>query len=586
MLHVLPLCTHLSINLKAYTPCGALVRCTGKPWRTPPNTRIDIYIFNVSLDGRDERAGIGVRLGAAVVPVYTMHTPQLCVGLVVAGCVLALHVAYGQQVHNAALPLTVLYPPPHAEVSVAQQSFVIVAAPKLEGLTHLTATLSVGDAVAVFETRTIVDTAPGQAGPAGLIPWRPRRTSNVGAGFADEEIVRRYMERPTAVELAGNASWRNPPAPPALAASTATTVAVHFGAGSAGSTTVQLQLQSRDQRLRFVSPKVPVTFVDGSTNHDHADNARLASRATGAAVQCQGVYVYPFESAVLSGDVTHAYAELLRALHKSPYFTPDPESACALVPSVDTLCLHNLCRWHPHVTTALLASLQHWQGGRRHLVLHMGDHEVPANVARAAVAMSSVANYQRFASAIPDVDAVDDSSSRVNNTNKQAYQLRMGPSLRRPGVDVVLPLVFYRCGSPLYGHLQRFSPVCTAAGAVATSPWHRRHPNALPWSMSQVHLPHNFTVQAFARRPILLSFKGARYGVPPATAPCYPRERLRHLHNGADTVVATSCTWRSVSCLTGTVSQFGAANDEDCARDTLLADLHDFSQYVRDCVLG
>ena len=72
-----------------------------------------------------------------------------------------------------------------------------------------------------------------------------------------------------------------------------------------------------------------------------------------------------------------------------------------------------------------------------------------------------------------------------------------------------------------------------------------------------------------------------RYGIDDeGMVPCYPRERLRRLHNGKDVVMAMRCWWTAVNCTTGLNKTFYGADDEHCLEDAALSQLHDFERCV------
>lgn len=71
------------------------------------------------------------------------------------------------------------------------------------------------------------------------------------------------------------------------------------------------------------------------------------------------IYVYPFRRYENSqhepaDTLTREFYALLEAIIHSPYYTPNPEEACILVPSIDTL---NQNRIIPHLVSQALDSL-------------------------------------------------------------------------------------------------------------------------------------------------------------------------------------------------------------------------------------
>jgi len=303
---------------------------------------------------------------------------------------------------------------------------------------------------------------------------------------------------------------------------------------------------------------------------------------------CRGVFVYPFEEEVARGFIGPEYERVLRSVARSPHATVDHTSACALIPNVDTLCLHNMCRWPESVTSALLDRLPHWNGGRRHVVLHMGDHEIAANIALAAVAMSSIMVFERFPQGWEPPEGTKASAFASSNVKNVSTAFRQG-------LDLVFPLAFYSCHNPAFRHLQRFPRICfgpedgrTNSSIVGPSTVSdTRSGTAVvvaggqSWQADEVELSPSLSTHNLTTRPILLSFKGSRYGfLHLPYAPWYTREYLRATHNGADVVILTSCDWEAIDCISGSPRQFHGAMDTACPADNMLADLYDFERCV------
>jgi len=79
------------------------------------------------------------------------------------------------------------------------------------------------------------------------------------------------------------------------------------------------------------------------------------------------VYVYP------DGDrpASERYAEVLRALRSSPYYTEDPERACLFVLSIDTLDRDRLSNEYVPNIQSQIDSLRWWRGGVNHVVFNL-----------------------------------------------------------------------------------------------------------------------------------------------------------------------------------------------------------------------
>ncbi|XP_054271182.1 exostosin-2 [Macrosteles quadrilineatus] len=86
------------------------------------------------------------------------------------------------------------------------------------------------------------------------------------------------------------------------------------------------------------------------------------------------VYVYPFRKYVdesgssVGPQMSKEYFTILKTIVKSKYYTPDPEEACILVPSIDTL---NQNRLRLKEISQALGLLPYWYGGENHLIWNM-----------------------------------------------------------------------------------------------------------------------------------------------------------------------------------------------------------------------
>jgi hypothetical protein len=99
-----------------------------------------------------------------------------------------------------------------------------------------------------------------------------------------------------------------------------------------------------------------------------------------------------------------------------------------------------------------------------------------------------------------------------------------------------------------FTHLHKFDAAVAAKGIKPASVRIAGGRHVLP-----LHTPHPTTTTTTPRplprqeRPLLLTFKGAAYSLPP-THPAAARDRLAALHNGVDVIVALTCTFPAVSC--------------------------------------
>uniref|UniRef100_A0A1A9VGR4 Exostosin-2 n=1 Tax=Glossina austeni TaxID=7395 RepID=A0A1A9VGR4_GLOAU len=91
------------------------------------------------------------------------------------------------------------------------------------------------------------------------------------------------------------------------------------------------------------------------------------------------VFVYPLQEYVdaNSGEgavhLTNEFYQILNAIVKSPYYTPNPNKACLFVPSIDLLNQNNI---RAALVNKALGSLEYWSDGQNHLLFNMlpGTH--------------------------------------------------------------------------------------------------------------------------------------------------------------------------------------------------------------------
>ncbi|PSN40914.1 Exostosin-2 [Blattella germanica] len=92
------------------------------------------------------------------------------------------------------------------------------------------------------------------------------------------------------------------------------------------------------------------------------------------------VYVYPLKKYVderripVGSQMSREFYFILQTIVESKYYTPNPEEACILVPSIDTL---NQNRFRTMETSVALASLPYWKDGENHLIFNMVPGAVP-----------------------------------------------------------------------------------------------------------------------------------------------------------------------------------------------------------------
>jgi glucuronyl/N-acetylglucosaminyl transferase EXT2 len=90
------------------------------------------------------------------------------------------------------------------------------------------------------------------------------------------------------------------------------------------------------------------------------------------------IYVYPFTE--YSDDknsktfITKEFYKILKTIIASPYYTPNPHEACIFVPSIDLLNQNLIDK---SLIGKALATLEHWENGRNHLLFTMIQNEPP-----------------------------------------------------------------------------------------------------------------------------------------------------------------------------------------------------------------
>ncbi|XP_050348603.1 exostosin-2 [Nymphalis io] len=85
------------------------------------------------------------------------------------------------------------------------------------------------------------------------------------------------------------------------------------------------------------------------------------------------IYIYPLKDYRTDDEKTisqfsREFYEILNTIKNSKYYTPNPDDACLLVPSIDTLNQNSFSS--KHVAQAL-QSLEHWNNGENHLIFNM-----------------------------------------------------------------------------------------------------------------------------------------------------------------------------------------------------------------------
>ncbi|CAK1555269.1 unnamed protein product [Leptosia nina] len=85
------------------------------------------------------------------------------------------------------------------------------------------------------------------------------------------------------------------------------------------------------------------------------------------------IYIYPLqdyrtENGKAVSHFSREFFEILETIKHSKYYTPNPDEACLLVPSIDTLNQKAFSSQH---ISQVLGSLKHWNNGENHLIFNM-----------------------------------------------------------------------------------------------------------------------------------------------------------------------------------------------------------------------
>ncbi|KAI8123883.1 Exostosin-2 [Lucilia cuprina] len=86
------------------------------------------------------------------------------------------------------------------------------------------------------------------------------------------------------------------------------------------------------------------------------------------------IYVYPLveyidaSSGAEAAPLTQEFYQILSTIVKSPYYTSNPNQACLFVPSIDLINQNNV---NIDLVNRALASLEHWNDGRNHVLFNM-----------------------------------------------------------------------------------------------------------------------------------------------------------------------------------------------------------------------
>ena len=201
------------------------------------------------------------------------------------------------------------------------------------------------------------------------------------------------------------------------------------------------------------------------------------------------------------------------------------------------------------------------------MIFNLMDSDFTANIGAAIMVKSS------FGPAL-DVAAL---AEFVNNTDA-----RDSEHYRR-GYDVMFPLAFYRCGFHPETHLRHFDNTTLLPSYVRPT-----RLQAFPVAL-QLHHSVEWLIAMclrctvlLQRRPVLVSFKGARHELP-EFHPAFPRNRLSLIHNGRDVIIATYCAFETIECKDGTRTVLTTGKRdyiESCMNDTKYSNSVDYRELI------
>ena len=169
-------------------------------------------------------------------------------------------------------------------------------------------------------------------------------------------------------------------------------------------------LSSSDLHGGHESPRVAIAVsLDVHTNNDQCTMGSCFDVSRCTQRENFKVFVYPDQEGYKQSLL---YQKILSVIRRSQYFTDDPSEACLFVPSLDTLDRDEHSKDYLKKLPPL-SSLEHWNGGRNHLV------------------------FNQYAGTWPDYSA----SLDFNTGQAIVAKASFNTSVFRRGFDVSLPLL-------------------------------------------------------------------------------------------------------------------------------------------------
>ena len=166
-------------------------------------------------------------------------------------------------------------------------------------------------------------------------------------------------------------------------------------------------------------------------------------------------------SASFPFPLTETGALYFSALESSPWRTHNIDEATVIIPRIDLICSCNLCGYIKLIDVEedfLQATKQY--PGRNFLIPHLADHPVrgsPRSLTSALFICHCCGTTQIGTDLGFSLLAKSSWGQTLSDARLAMDHLATIESWPRPGLDVTVPLSFYRCKMGTFTHLQRFT---------------------------------------------------------------------------------------------------------------------------------
>ncbi|XP_057321592.1 exostosin-2 [Microplitis mediator] len=133
---------------------------------------------------------------------------------------------------------------------------------------------------------------------------------------------------------------------------------------------VRIDLDTLSSLPQVSIPRTPASPTNISCTHFTCFNVYRCGQQGSKLL----VYVYPIKSyvdedgAVINGQLSREFIQILDAVTRSKFYTPDPHQACLFVPSIDTL---NQNKLNVRAVGRALSALEFWNNGENHLIFNL-----------------------------------------------------------------------------------------------------------------------------------------------------------------------------------------------------------------------